>query len=67
MKPGYYWIEHEGKAEPCLFDGEHFHCHGNKHKDKKVLDVVSTLACPNGCTCTTNPDGSITVNCKPNN
>lgn len=67
MKPGYYWIEHEGNAVPALFDGEHFHVHGHKHKDKKVFDVVSALLCPAGCICTTNSDGSVTVNCKPNN
>jgi hypothetical protein len=38
-----------------------------KKKTKKVKKIAAkdaaTYQCPTGCTCTTNPDGSIKVDC----
>ena len=71
MKPGYYLIKHEDNVLPARFDGEKFHHEkGITHENECVKDVndnpiIIPLACPAGCSCSTNSDGSIHVDCTP--
>jgi len=66
MEPGYYLIEHDGFLIPARWDGESWHHEKGKSHPRPDHGNVKgpiTLGCPTGCTCTTNPDGSINVNC----
>jgi hypothetical protein len=69
MKPGYYLIKHEGYLLPARWDGEFWRHERGVYKDHETIKdkdgnpVIIPLSCPTGCTCHTNPDGSITTNC----
>ncbi len=73
MKPGYYVIKHLGRLLPARWDGNMWHHeHGTsfahpEHKnvvcDEHNQPIAITLSCPNGCSCSSNPDGSVTVKC----
>jgi len=75
MKPGYYLIKHLGNLLPARWDGERWHHehgtsfahpdHENVVCDDNKQPVAIPLSCPTGCTCTTNSDGSIHVDCTP--
>ena len=71
MQPGYYWYKENGKAFPARWDGEHFHHENGKSdmdfdkvgKDHNGNPVVISYSCPVGCKCSSNPDGTVNVNC----
>lgn len=66
LEAGYFVIELDGQLIPARFDGEIFHHEkgmSHPHPDHKNVKSVLPLACPLGCRCITNPDGSITVDC----
>jgi len=66
MEVGYYLIEHDGFLIPARWDGQRWHHEKGIHhpvKDHGNVKGPITLSCPTGCTCTTNSDGSVNVNC----
>jgi len=68
MENGYYLIEYEGFLIPARWDGEKWNHEKGKseaHPNHGNVKGPITLSCPTGCTCITNPDGSVTVNCHP--
>lgn len=67
MENGYYLIEHEGLLLPARWDGNKWHHEKGEHKpypDHGNVKGPIALLCPTGCSCTTNPDGSVNVACS---
>jgi len=79
MKKGYYLIKHNNKLIYARWDGLMFNHEYGTSKDNIIVPHNTwqkirkffgftiqslLLKCPNGCSCTTNSDGSTTVNCS---
>ena len=81
MKTGYYWIKLDNQILPARWDGEKWNHengtstfaevvpHNRWQRFRKWLGLKVQLLdynCPAHCLCTTNPDGSIHVDCGNN-
>jgi len=81
MKTGYYIVKHRGKLIFARWDGLMFNHEYGQSRDNEIVPhnrwqrirksmsfsvQPIALGCPNGCSCTVNPDGSIHVNCQKN-
>jgi len=64
IKPGHYAIKLQGKVIPARWDGENWHHEYGTEPAEQVIHPIA-LACQTGCVCTTNPDGTVNVNCNP--
>lgn len=65
IEAGWYFIIQDGEAYPARFDGEKWHGkrHDGDHRGSQPI-VFRQDSCPTGCTCTTNPDGTVKVDCS---
>ncbi|HTJ53719.1 MAG TPA: hypothetical protein VL443_29895 [Cyclobacteriaceae bacterium] len=61
IKAGWYLIKHDGELYPARFDGKHWH---KKHSGEHEVVEQLVVRCPTGCTCTNNPDGTVTITCS---